>query len=438
MSTLQAGFGKTKLDPRIGCIMLGFDDFACSSQHDDLFVRVMVLEQDGQSVCLISLDQCLLVEPTIAAIRAAVAARTAIPIERILVCTTHTHSAPDGNRADSFLTPLGQSCAEAAAAAIDRLRPAAIATGYGALHGYSINRRWIHRPIDPAVTVLRVDDLSGRPLGAVTNFGCHAVVLGMKNRSLSGDYPGFAMSRLESAIGPETVCLFTQGGSGDVNPLDARVRAQLTSGEPVQANGGPRATYYGQPGENPHHMGLIWSEGDAATFGQVAEMGSALADECLRVFRGLSPGPADARLWVKHLDVAAGLKSGEEYISGVRVTEAWKKARISRLGCKPDEHRRMDLMSFGLSAVEGGKAGELMFLGIPAEVFSETAVQLRRILERGGAKRPFIIGYANGFNMYLPPADAFAEGGYETETAMDMLHSPNLTQRIMDAARELV
>ena len=77
----------------------------------------------------------------------------------------------------------------------------AIGSGTGVLYGYSINRRWLDRPVDPGIAVLRVDDMDGKPLGLFTNFACHSVVLGSDNLLISGDWPGDAMRRLEATLG---------------------------------------------------------------------------------------------------------------------------------------------------------------------------------------------------------------------------------------------
>ena len=72
-------------------------------------------------------------------------------------------------------------------------------------------------PIDPSLGVIRVDDQSGKPRVLVVNYACHAVVLGPDNRSISAEYPGYLARRLEREL-PGALCLFVQGGAGDINP----------------------------------------------------------------------------------------------------------------------------------------------------------------------------------------------------------------------------
>jgi hypothetical protein len=58
----------------------------------------------------------------------------------------------------------------------------------------------------------------------VINFGLHPVVLGSDNYLVSADFVGYATTEIEQGGG---VCIFTNGGCGDVNPLTETVRRQL-------------------------------------------------------------------------------------------------------------------------------------------------------------------------------------------------------------------
>ncbi len=446
-NALSAGFGRLEIAPRIGGRMAGYGEYYSSGQHDPLFARACVADRDGRTWCLLSLDLCTLHWEIVARLRTAVADLTGIPAHRTLVCTTHTHAGPDGNRDGNLLRPLAETCADAAAVACGSLQPAAVAAGYGQLVGYSLNRRWIHRPVDPAVTVVRFDDMQGRTLGLVTAFGCHATVLGMENRTISADYPGFAMGRLEDSLEGDALCMFLQGGAGDVCPLTDRQRAKLVNGRTVRANGGEDAHFYGPFDPDAQHLGLVWSGGDAETFAEVARIGQALADEVLRVSAGLRPMPPEGKLRVENIPVKAGIDSGEEYCPGQPVTEEWKReikaaaaARSTHgLASSPDEDREIELLALGTDrGVSGEPPGTdgLLIVGVPGEIFAETAVVLRRTCERMGWSFPVIAGYAGGSWSYMPPAHVYPEGGYEVENGMKMLFSPNLTERIEKALRE--
>lgn len=423
MGSLRAGFGKIDITPRVGARLVGYAgrEQGSTGVHDRLFARALVLENEGRAWALCALDLCYFREPSVAAVREIVGGQTHIPGDHVFICTTHTHSGPDDADTDSYPTPLPELVAEAIIQAASQLRPAALAVGYGVLYGHSINRRWIHRPIDPAVTVIRVDDDDGCPLGLVTNFGLHGVVLGADNLLISADWPGYAMAALERALGEEAVCLFTQGGSADANPLTRRVQERLRSGRPVRAIGHV-STYYG-----PDDSSDAWNIGDrrGGTFEEAAVIGEAFADEALRVAHGLRPQRVDGPLWVERVVVnvaAAPDERGERREAILSVELPWVPNR--------DGERPLEIMAVGIEGPSG-----ILILGQPGEIFAETAMELRRALETMGYHCPMIVGYANGWQLYLPPASAFPEGGYEVDWARYMGFSPDLQQRIWESIR---
>ncbi len=72
-------------------------------------------------------------------------------------------------------------------------------------------------PLDPTVSTLVVKDAEGKTRAVLVNYACHPSVLGPDNVQYSADYPG-AMKRYVEAHVPGAVCLFVQGGAGDINP----------------------------------------------------------------------------------------------------------------------------------------------------------------------------------------------------------------------------
>ena len=72
-------------------------------------------------------------------------------------------------------------------------------------------------PVDPTVSVLRIDDISGSPKAVLVNYSCHPTVLGPDNLHISADYVGVMRRHVEKEI-PGATCLFIFGASGDINP----------------------------------------------------------------------------------------------------------------------------------------------------------------------------------------------------------------------------
>src|SRR2546423_15273817 len=112
-----------------------------------------------------------------------------------------------------------------------------IGTGYGAadighnrLHVNTDGTvNWFERnltriptsPVDPMVSVLRIDQADGTPLAILVNYSCHPVVFGSDNLQYSADYPGVMTRIVEEAWGKKPLCFFLQGAPGEINPSQA-------------------------------------------------------------------------------------------------------------------------------------------------------------------------------------------------------------------------
>jgi hypothetical protein len=273
---LRAGVARAEITPPVGRPMGGYAarQGPSTGVHDPLHATVLLLKADGISVAIVSCDL-----RSFPSERLVTLARERKLADHVLIAVTHNHSGPMTWEDKSWPTPQRSWFAEtedkilgAIEEASKRLFPARIAAGFGEIY-LGHNRRkvgadgkvtmfWRNAerlptsPIDPTVGVIRVDDESGTPRAVVINYACHAVLLGPDNRQISADYPGYLGRRIEREL-PGALCLFVQGGAGDINPyLDK---------QPVTQNG----------------------------FGEAEKMGNALADAALKVVRKLKPQAND-------------------------------------------------------------------------------------------------------------------------------------------------
>jgi neutral ceramidase len=204
--------------------------------HRRLLIQCVIIGAQDDVVALLSYDLCILSTKQVAEIRSAVHARIGIPKERIWLYVTHNHAAPvtqdfyDREGADevqAYIRALPEQSAKAAQQAWDGRRPARVASGSGTCK-IGINRdlnhngRMVTGPnpggfADSEVGVIRLDDLSSRPISAIVTYGCHPTYLGPTNTLISPDYPGVTRDVFESLTG--TPCVFLQAGAGNVGPL---------------------------------------------------------------------------------------------------------------------------------------------------------------------------------------------------------------------------
>ncbi len=269
---LLAGVARVEVTPPTGSPMGGYSarEGPSTGVHDPLYATVLVLKSAELTVAIISCDL-----RSFPSERVVTLARERRLADHILLAVTHNHSGPLTWEDKSWPRPERSWFAEtedkilhALETATKQMFPARIAAGFDEIY-LGHNRRLVAAdgkvtmlwrntdkkptaPLDPTVGVIRVDDATGKPRAVIVNYACHAVVLGPDNRMISADYPGYLARRIERELNG-ALCLFTQGGAGDINPyLDK---------QPVAQNG----------------------------FGEAEKMGNALAVAALTVVRRLKP-----------------------------------------------------------------------------------------------------------------------------------------------------
>jgi neutral ceramidase len=166
----------------------------------------------------------------------------------VLLTATHTHSGPGGFSTYVFynLTTLGFNrdnfdvIVDGIVNAIERAHanvvPAQIKIAYGEIKGVNHNRSpqsylqnsaqeraKYNGDTDTQMTLIRFDQLDGKPIGMINWFPIHGVSLNNKNYYISPDNKGYAEYFFEkdfhSDYGPHAfVAAFAQANSGDVTP----------------------------------------------------------------------------------------------------------------------------------------------------------------------------------------------------------------------------
>jgi len=240
---LRAGVARVDITPKTHEPLWGFEDRTdpATGTLDPLYARILVLEAGGKRIAIVAVDLGRSFgEPSLDHLKEVVSKSSGISC--VLLTASHTHSAPVIKDEYNGAAPdWEQKALEAIAAAIktasDNLQPARIGTGTGSVFiGHNrlhVNDdgtvSWFEQnptmvptsPVDPTVTVIRIDDPNGVPIAILTNYACHPVVFGSDNLQYSADFPGVASRVVEKAFGGNVQSFFVQGADGDINPYYA-------------------------------------------------------------------------------------------------------------------------------------------------------------------------------------------------------------------------
>ena len=411
-----------------------FTERTATAITDPLYAKALALDDGTNRVVLCVVDTCMIPRDLIEQAKAEASRSTGLPMDRMLVSATHSHSAPSamgclGSRVDPrYALFLPGRIAAAIRGAVENLAPARIGWAQGDDWEHTFNRRWVRRPdrvlndpfgrptvranmhpgyespdavgpsgpVDPQLSVIALQRADGRPLALLANYSMHYYGSAL----LSSDYYGRFAAHVGALLGAEDsfVGIMSQGTSGDLMWMD-----------------------YGAP---RREIGY-----DAYA--------REVAAKVARLVQNLQ--------WRD----SAPLKMAERRLPlGYRVPDdprlAWARETAARLG---DKLPQTQPEIYALEAIllhdrprtelvlQGLRIGELGIAAIPNEVFALTGLKVKR---QSPFAATFNVELANGAEGYIPPPEQHKLGGYTTWPARTAGLEPNAEPRIVEAALSLL
>ncbi len=365
--------------------------------HDHIYVRAIVLDDGTTQAALVAWELVSVPNGVWAAVSERISTEVGIRPGNLVLAAVHDHSAPSiGGReepglanVESYRKKVEDAAVEAVRRAKEHLQPARYGLGTGTAY-VNINRRELAAdgtwrlgfndsgPSDKTVTVLRFDDLSGKPIAFFINYPVHAVVMGPHNYQVTGDLAG-ATSRFveqhylakdqprsdggprmelrpeETASGDGVVALWTSGAAGDQNAVS------LASGE---------------------------------DFTMVDALGKILGEAVVRAAAGIKTA-SQARIWAgqqvvtcpgRRMDQGSGPGTGYKWIDSNPV------------------NLRLSLLMIGDIAVSG----------VSGEVFTLIS---RHLQKDSPFNHTIMVTHANGSSGYIPDDTAFDQVTYEVTSS---------------------
>jgi len=261
---LYAGTAEVDITCPIDQIMGGYGGIKrCTTIHDNLYARVLVLQNGDTSIAIVAVDLLLFGSDYIIN-----QAKQLYGLDSVILSSAHNHAGPipeaggmyelydkgsnshdaslswsrslersldwDEFSEDPWHAEVESKIINAIGEASNNLFPATLSVGKGTLNSQymSQNRRYVVNgvcqmdwndyypntgPEDETVGVIRVYDSSGNTRSMIVNYACHAVYLDDGNRQISGEFPGAMARYIENQI-PGCVPLFVNGAAGDIDP----------------------------------------------------------------------------------------------------------------------------------------------------------------------------------------------------------------------------
>lgn len=400
----------------------GFNANMAESAHDPLHARALVLDDGTTTLAMVVVDNLGVAPELIEEAKQIASKATGIATEHMLICSTHSHSAPRSNTTKgpapevAYRKLLLEGIVESIAQAHAALKPATVGAAAQPLPEEVFNRRWYLKPgkmplnpfgqmdmvkmnpgtspdvldrpagpTDPDITILSVHDERGKPLALWANYSLHYVGYVPKGQ-VSADYFG-EFARLMPArlrAGGDFVAMMTNGTSGDINNIPFLVT---------------------RPPREP--------------FEQIRIVAQKAADVAWFAHAKIEKHRSDTPLGMVQREVVLEYRrpTDEQLAAAKKILAMTDEKEIAELPRLAQHYarntvraaeREEDTLTVKVQAI---RIGDLAICTIPFEVFAEIGLDLKR---RSPFPQTMVISAANGRYGYLPTPEQHRLGGYET------------------------
>jgi len=420
---MLVGVAETVITPPVGTELAGyFHPRVSEGVISDLMAKAVVAGTGDDRVAIVACDLITMTAELSGPTRERITAATGIPGERVLICSTHTHTGPELRpnrpiaRNEEYFAGLPERIAEAAIQAAANQRECIMSVGDDHEEGLAFNRRFRYRdgteqfglhgdpedvvgpagPTDPQLGVIKFCESQGDdPFALIVNYSLHIDVTG--GNLISADFPAVMTDVIRGVYGPQTIVLYVQGACGNINHV-------------------------------PYLMERPWPNKGVEKSRQV---GRALAGKALCIAEKALPSKDTT------VDAMREILDVPKYPLDDVVERALAEAKAAS-GPKPGGFHQRFLDIIGdydpdeiiPREVQAVRLGDAVFCSAPGEYFVEWGLEIKK-----WSPHPytFIAELANDSAGYIPTYEAFRRGGYEATPIVSVISTPALGQMIADA-----
>lgn len=386
---IKFGYAQADITPDKPLELVGFyrTDNLSKGVQSILLAQVSVWE-DEERCCLITVDSLGFMKEMTERLRERVCRGVGISGDKVMVCFSHTHAAPNADSEKQYFEMICEKVVEATGRALADLKPVCIGYGNGEVE-IGVNRRTGGTKVDKRAGFLLVQD-EGMQKNCLllVRLTAHGNVLKADNYRISPDYFGAVREALQEQYGCPVMVL--QGAAGNIAP-----KYFDSEDTPVDAKG----PAFVRSKDALHKMAEEVREEITERIAQIAIITDATVGMYSKEMMLYAEVPSK--------EVAEKIASEAKLFCGIDGTEWLEEVdRLRELGVRRQEEC-VEVQYFSI--------GEWCLCGVPYELMTEFALDG---VERTGNEFFYINGYTNGCLSYFPMAEEFDKGGYEVYWSM--------------------
>lgn len=438
---MEVGSSRIIMTPPRGLPLAGyFNPRPNEGVLDDLYVRCVLFRQGRTVSGVVSLDACMISEEFVEKVLSVLAKAGFRYGRSLIVAATHTHTAPYittifGKAPDPrYLSGLVAKIVEAVLEAERNLAPATLRIGKVKNNPVAFIRRYwmkgggvttnpgiknpgIVKPegtVDREIGILSVEQ-GGRLTALITNIVNHTDTVG--ENWVSADWPGRLERCIQNSVGHDPLVMTLIGCAGNVNHLDVH------SDE-----------YQGYAYAHARQLGECYAERVLARLGGLKKLEVdrlAVVNRAISIpYRRITSAQRDQALSV--LAKTTRVEGGGDLTSEGLATGEGAVARffaeqlLEYSEQCAGKSRRFRLVSLGFGT-------EFVLNSLPGEPFTEIGLAIKR---RSSFKHTWPVALAMGACGYVPLAECFERGGYETLPVVGGAPREDTADRLIKAAAE--
>ena len=429
---------KFDITPTHPVSLLGyFNDRVSTGVADPLFCRLLALESGESRLLIVQVDSCLIPNDDAESLRKKICSQTLYNPEELLICTTHSHTAPalvdfyDARREDSYRKNLYSRIAERVTGLRAKTRCRVKTTRFS-VKGLSHNRRWfmsdgkvVTNPpkgsknrvkpegtVDEEVILIGFFGEKNDILALLVNISNHTDSVG--GTEISGDWPGFMEHFVEKELGVPLNVITLIAPQGNINHYDFDSSKNQTSLDEARRIG--RA--YGKAVlSNLSRCRTVDSEKLYADLRYVEIAPREISDAELERARDILKTPQST-------DDGADLKA-----------EDLETPAVIRIFSSQLLAFHETIPPFYSVPLQVMRLGSIYLCAIPGEPFVEIGLELKQ----STAKNIVVpVSLANGYFGYIPLDRSFDHGGYEIKQGVHNCLSRKAAGIILESLKEML